>query len=90
MNNGIAIGLALICLLLLIVLFKWVLNEFQFFQALIAGLNQNSDNQWKAIHQLQERPCPILGGTHGPSKATKAPNLEETNHAADTLHTQNS
>lgn len=90
MNNGIAIGLALICLLLLIVLFKWVLNEFQFFQALIAGLNQDSDNQWKAIHQLQERPCPILGGTHGPSKATKAPNLEETNHAADTLHTQNS
>lgn len=90
MNNGIAVGLALICLLLLIVLFKWVLNEFQFFQALIAGLNQDSDNQWKVIHQLQERPCPILGGTHGPSKATKAPNLEETNHAADTLHTQNS
>lgn len=90
MNNGIAIGLALICLLLLIVLFKWVLNEFQFFQALIAGLNQDSDNQWKAIHQLQERPCPILGGTHGPSKATKAPEMEETNHAADTLHTQNS
>lgn len=54
MNNGIAIGLALICLLLLIALFKWVLNEFQFFMALIAGINQNSDNQWKAIHQLQQ------------------------------------
>lgn len=55
MNNGIAIGLALICLLLLIALFKWVLNEFQFFMALIAGINQNSDNQWKVIHQLQQR-----------------------------------
>ena len=54
MNNGIAIGLALICLLLLIALFKWVLNEFQFFMALIAGINQNSDNQWKAIRQLQQ------------------------------------
>lgn len=63
MNNGIAIGLALICLLLLIVLFKWVLNEFQFIQALIAGINQNSDNQWKAITQLQQRPCP-LGSNH--------------------------
>lgn len=57
MNNGIAIGLALICLLLLIALFKWVLNEFQFFMALIAGINQNSDNQWKAIHQLQQLTC---------------------------------
>lgn len=57
MNNGIAIGLALICLLLLIALFKWVLNEFQFFRALIAGLNQNSDNQWEAIHQLQQLTC---------------------------------
>ena len=56
MNNGIAIGLVLICLMLLIVLFKWVLNQFQFFLALIAGLNQDSDNQWKAIHQLQQRP----------------------------------
>ena len=56
MNNGIAIGLALICLMLLIVLFKWALNQFQFFLALIAGLNQDSDNQWKAIHQLQQRP----------------------------------
>ena len=56
MNNGIAIGLALICLVFLIVLFKWFLNHFQFFLALIAGLNQDSDNQWKAIHQLQQRP----------------------------------
>lgn len=55
MNNGIAMGLALICLLLLIALFKWALNQFQFFLALIAGLNQDSDNQWKAIHQLQQR-----------------------------------
>ena len=55
MNHGIAIGLALICLLFLIALFKWVLNEFQFFMALIAGLNHDSDNQWKAIHQLQQR-----------------------------------
>jgi hypothetical protein len=47
MNNGIAIGLALICLMLLIVLFKWALNEFKFIQALIAGINQNSDNQWR-------------------------------------------
>ena len=90
MNNGVAIGLGLICLLLLIVVFKWTLSQFNFLIALIAGLNQDSDNQWKAIHQLQERPCPILGGTHGPSKATKAPNQEETNHAADTLHNQNS
>lgn len=72
MNNGIAIGLALICLLLLIVLFKWALNEFQFVQALIAGLNQNSDNQWKAIHQLQQRPCP-LGSTHGDPLKPKDP-----------------
>lgn len=64
MNNGIAIGLALIGLLLLIVLFKWALNEFQFFRALIAGLNQDSDNQWKAIHQLQQRHYQ-LGGTQG-------------------------
>ena len=64
MNNGIAIGLALICLLLLIVLFKWALNQFQFFLALIAGLNQDSDNQWKAIHQLQQRHYQ-LGSTQG-------------------------
>lgn len=70
MNNGVAVGLALICLLLLIVLFKWALNEFQFLLALIAGLNQNSDNQWKAIHQLQQRPCP-LGSIHGDSLKPK-------------------
>lgn len=57
MNHGIAIGLALICLLLLIALFKWVLNEFQFLMSLIAGIKQNSDNQWKAIHQLQQLTC---------------------------------
>lgn len=72
MNDGIAIGLALICLFLLIVLFKWVLNEFQFLLALIAGLNQNSDNQWKAIHQLQQRPC-SLGSTHGDPLKPKDP-----------------
>lgn len=73
MNNGIAIGLALICLLLLIALFKWVLNEFQFFMALIAGINQNSDNQWKAIHQLQQLTC-IRVSTHVDPIKPKDPN----------------
>lgn len=72
MNDGIAIGLAISCLLLLILLFKWALNEFKFIQALIAGINQNSDNQWKAIHQLQQRPCP-LGSTHGDPLKPKDP-----------------
>lgn len=72
MNDGIAIGLALICLMLLIVLFKWALNEFKFIQAIIAGINQNSDKQWKAIHQLQQRPCP-LGSTHGDLLKPKDP-----------------
>ncbi len=73
MNNGIAIGLALICLLLLIALFKWVLNEFQFFMALIAGINQNSDNQWKAIHQLQQLTC-LRVSTHVDPIKPKDPN----------------
>ncbi len=73
MNNGIAIGLALICLLLLIALFKWVLNEFQFFMALIAGINQNSDNQWKAIHQLQQLTC-LRVSTHVDPIEPKDPN----------------
>ena len=73
MNDGIAIGLALICLLLLIALFKWVLNEFQFFMALIAGLNQDSDNQWKAIHQLQELTC-LRVSTHVDPIKPKDPN----------------
>ena len=73
MNNGISIGLALICLLLLIVLFKWVLNEFQFFMALIAGLNQDSDNQWKAIHQLQQLTC-LPGSPHDDPLKPKDPN----------------
>lgn len=73
MNNGIAIGLALICLLLLIALFKWVLNEFQFFMALIAGINQNSDNQWKAIHQLQQLTC-LQVSTHVDPIKPKDPN----------------
>lgn len=73
MNNGIAIGLALICLLLLIALFKWVLNEFQFFMALIAGLNQDSDNQWKAIHQLQQLTC-LRVSTHVDPIKPKDPN----------------
>ena len=72
MNNGIAIGLALICLLLLIALFKWVLNQFQFFMALIAGLNHDSDNQWKAIHQLQQLNC-LPGSTHGDPLKPKDP-----------------
>lgn len=72
MNNGIAIGLALICLMLLIVPFKWALNEFQFIRALIAGLNQNSDNQWKAIHQLHQRHCQS-GSTHGDPLKPKDP-----------------
>lgn len=76
MNNGIAIGLALICWLLLIVLFKWALNQFQFFLALIAELNQDSDNQWKAIHQLQQRPYQ-LGSTQGDQLKPKDP--EEKN-----------
>lgn len=73
MNNGIAIGLALICLLLLIALFKWVLNEFQFFMALISGINQNSDNQWKAIHQLQQLTC-LRVSTHVDPIKPKDPN----------------
>lgn len=73
MNNGIAIGLALICLLLLIALFKWVLNEFQFFMALIAGINQNSDNQWKAIQQLQQLTC-LRVSTHVDPIKPKDPN----------------
>lgn len=73
MNNGIAIGLALICLLLLIALFKWVLNEFQFFMALIAGINQDSDNQWKAIRQLQQLTC-LRVSTHVDPIKHKDPN----------------
>lgn len=73
MNHGIAIGLALICLLLLIALFKWVLNEFQFFMALIAGINQDSDNQWKAIHQLQQLTC-LRVSTHVDPIKPKDPN----------------
>lgn len=73
MNNGIAIGLALICLLLLIALFKWVLNEFQFFMALIAGLNHDSDNQWKAIQQLQQLTC-LRVSTHVDPIKPKDPN----------------
>ena len=73
MNDGIAIGLALICLLLLIALFKWVLNEFQFFMALITGINQNSDNQWKAIHQLQQLTC-LRVSTHVDPIKPKDPN----------------
>lgn len=84
MNNGIAIGLALICLMLLIVLFKWVLNEFKFIQALIAGINQNSDNQWEAIHQLQQRSGPIMGGTHGDSLTAKKPSPEDKSHGENT------
>lgn len=73
MNNGIAIGLALICLLLLIALFKWALNEFQFFMALIEGINQNSDNQWKAIQQLQQLTC-LRVSTHVDPIKPKDPN----------------
>lgn len=73
MNNGIAIGLALICLLLLIALFKWALNEFQFFMALIAGLNNDSDNQWKAIQQLQQLTC-LRVSTHVDPIKPKDPN----------------
>lgn len=73
MNHGIAIGLALICLLLLIALFKWVLNEFQFFMALIEGINQNSDNQWEAIHQLQQLTC-LRVSTHVDPIKPKDPN----------------
>lgn len=73
MNHGIAIGLALICLLLLIALFKWVLNEFQFFMALITGIKQNSDNQWKAIHQLQQLTC-LRVSTHVDPIKPKDPN----------------
>ena len=73
MNNGIAIGLALICLLLLIALFKWALNQFQFFMALIAGLDHDSDNQWKAIHQLQQLTC-LRVSTHVDPIKPKDPN----------------
>lgn len=73
MNNGIAIGLALICLLLLIALFKWALNEFQFFMALIAELNHDSYNQWKAIHQLQQLTC-LRVSTHVDPIKPKDPN----------------
>ena len=73
MNNGIAIGLALICLLLLIALFKWVLNEYQFFMALIEGINQNSDNQWKAVQQLQQLTC-LRVSTHVDPIKPKDPN----------------
>jgi hypothetical protein len=64
MNNGIALGLALICLLLIICLFKWCLNQFMFFQAILAGMNKDSDNQWKAIHRLELSRCPITGAIH--------------------------
>ena len=73
MNNWIAIGLALICLMLLVVLFKWALNQFHFFLALIAGLNQDSDNQWKAIHQLQQLTY-LPGSPHGDPLKPKDPN----------------
>ena len=78
MNNGIAIGLALICLMLLIVLFKWALNQFQFFLALIAGLNQDSDNQWKAIHQLQQRP-----GQLGSPQVDQMKHKDQSTHQPD-------
>lgn len=80
MNNGIALALALVCLMLLIVAVKWTLSQLNFLLALIAGLNQDSDNQWKAIHQLQQRPCPITGGTHGDSLAAKKPSPEDKSH----------
>ena len=78
MNNGIAIGLALICLMLLIVLFKWALNQFQFFLALIAALNQDSDNQWKAIHQLQQRP-----GQLGSPQGDQMKHKDQSTHQPD-------
>ena len=73
MNNGIALGLALICLLLVIALFKWALNQFQFLMSLIAGLNHDSDNQWKAIHQLQQLTC-LRVSTHVDPIKPKDPN----------------
>lgn len=64
MNNGIALGLALICLLLIICLFKWCLNQFMFFQAILVGMNKDSDNQWDAIHRLEMSRYPITGAPH--------------------------
>ena len=84
-----ALGLALICLMLIIGLFKWCLNQFMFIQALLAGMNQDSDNQWAAIHNLEQRPCPITGGTHGNNLGPK-PKTTEAPHAADIPHNQNS
>jgi hypothetical protein len=64
MNNGIALALALVCLMLLIVAVKWTLSQLNFLLALIAGLRQDSDNQWKAIHRLELSRCPITGAIH--------------------------
>lgn len=62
MSIGIAIGLAVVSFVILqIVAFKWVLNQLLFLQALISGLNQDSDNQWEHIHLLETMPCPITG-----------------------------
>jgi len=80
MNNGIALALALVCLMLLMVAFKWTLSQLSFLLALIAGLNQDSDNQWEAIHQLQQRSGPIMGGTHGDSLTAKKPSPEDNSH----------
>jgi len=80
MNNGIALALALVCLMLLMVAFKWTLSQLSFLLALIAGLNQDSDNQWEAIHQLQQRSGPIMGGTHGDSLTAKKPSPEDKSH----------
>lgn len=56
--------LALVALFLIVALFKWSLNQFQFIQALLSGMNQDSDNQWEAIHKLEQRRCPITGAPH--------------------------
>jgi len=72
--------LALVCLMLLMVAFKWTLSQLSFLLALIAGLNQDSDNQWEAIHQLQQRSGPIMGGTHGDSLTAKKPSPEDKSH----------
>lgn len=56
--------LALVALFLIVALFKWCLNQFLFLKALLSGMNQDSDNQWKAIHKLEQRRCPITGAPH--------------------------
>lgn len=80
-----ALGLALICLMLIIGLFKWCLNQFMFLQALLAGMNKDSDNQWNAIHRLEMSRCPITGALHHMN-----PNPMDVKDAGTNSHPQGS